>query len=223
MGYFTPKLFSFLRELAAYNDREWFAAHRDDYETHLREPARRLIVDLAGPLAGISEHLIADASRVGGSLLRIQRDVRFSPDKTPYRNYLGIHLRHENWRETHCPSIYLALQPKRSYIAVGSWRPDAKTADKIRLAIVEQPDAWRNATADLGDLRLEGDSLKRPPRGFDPGHGLIADLQRKDFAAAGRLTQSEITSDDFLDSIVDRCHRGAPLLEFLCRAVGVPF
>lgn len=222
MGYFTPKLFSFLRELAAHNDRDWFAAHRHDYETHLREPARRFVSDLTGPLAGISHHFIADASKVGGSLLRIQRDVRFSPDKTPYRTYLGIHLRHENWRETHCPSIYLALQPKRSYIAVGSRRPDAKTAHEIRLAIARQPDAWRAATADLGDLRLEGESLKRPPRGFEE-HELISDLQRKDFTGVGRFIQSEVTSDDFLDLFLYRCRTSAPLLRFLCRAVGVPF
>lgn len=220
MGHFQPRLFRFFRELSANNDREWFGQHRHEYETYVREPARRFISDLAGPLAEVSPHFVADPSKVGGSLLRIQRDIRFSPDKTPYRTYLGIHLRHENWQERHCPSIYLALQPKGSYIGLGSWRPDAKTARAIRLAIVERPDEWKAATA---DLRLAGDSLKRPPRGFDPHHELIADLERKDFAVSERFTQSEVTSDDFVERVMVRCRASAPLLGFLCRAVGVSF
>lgn len=224
--YFTPKLFSFLRHLAAHNDREWFAANRDDYETFLREPARWFIADAAPHLAGVSPHLVADPSKVGGSLLRIQRDVRFSPDRRPYRSYLGIHFRHERWNETHTPSIYLAFQPRGSYMGVGSWRPDGGTALAIRRAIVDRPDVWEKAvrSEEFREVfTLVGDRLKRPPRGFDPGHPFVDDLRRKDFAGAAPLTQDMITSAELMERFVGHARRAASLLEFLAQASGVPF
>lgn len=224
--HFTPRMFDFLRQLAAHNDREWFVGHRDAYEHHLREPALRFIADAAPALGDISPHLLADARKVGGSLLRIQRDVRFSADKSPYRTYLGIHFRHEQWRETHTPSIYLALRPRGSYLGVGSWRPDAETALAVRRAIADRADVWEKVTRAeaFGEVfRLVGDELKRPPRGFDPHHRLVDDLRRKDFAGAVSLSQIQIGSGDFLERFIDYSRRAAPLLEFLCQAKGLPF
>lgn len=224
--YFTPKLFSFLRELAANNDRDWFAAHKGDFETHVREPALRFIADLVEPFRRISPHFIVEPTKVSGSLVRIQRDTRFTNDKSPYRTYLGVGLRHQSFQQVHTPRFYLALQPRGSYLGAGSWRPDATTAQKIRLAIAEQPDAWREATGSepfRHHFALDGDSLKRPPRGFDPDHPLIADLRRKDFAGVTRFSQVQVTGDDFLDEFVVRSQAAAPLVEFLCRATGAPF
>ena len=81
-GYFTPKLFKFLRDLEANNDRTWFKANQDRYIEDVREPALDFINDFADPLAKISPHFVADTRTVGGSLFRIQRDTRFSKDKT---------------------------------------------------------------------------------------------------------------------------------------------
>jgi uncharacterized protein (TIGR02453 family) len=224
--YFTPRLFSFLRELAAHNDRDWFAQHNDEYEAHLRERALRFIADAGPVVTAVSPHFVAEASKVGGSLLRIQRDTRFTPDKSPYRTYLGLHFRHEQWKDRATPRIYMALRPRGSYLGVGTWRPDSATAAAIRRAIVSRADVWREAAhSDVfhQTFTLVGDELKRPPRGFDPSHPLIDDLRRKDFAGVSPLTQTDVTSEGFLELFADRCRRATPLLEFLCRATGVPF
>lgn len=224
--YFTPRTFEFLRQLAANNDRDWFRAHQSEYEDHVRRPALSFIAALEEPFRAISPHILVRATKTQGSLVRIQRDTRFSADKTPYREYLGIGLRHELHEEAATPRFYLAIQPRGSYLGVGVWRPDAATARKIRQAIAEQPDDWRRLTADDGFTRhyaLVGDSLKRPPRGFDADHPLIGDLRRKDFAVSTNFTQKEITSNGFLDLYLDRCRRAAPLAAFLSDAIGVPF
>ena len=83
MTYFTEATFRFLRGLARHNSREWFLAHKDGYEAHVRAPFQRLLVDLQPALAGVSEHYRAEPRPVGGSLFRIQRDTRFANDKTP--------------------------------------------------------------------------------------------------------------------------------------------
>ena len=87
--YFTDKTFKFLRALARNNSREWFHAHKAEYDAHLRGPFLQLITDLQPDLLGISEHYRADPSGVGGSLFRIHRDTRFSNDKTPYKTWSG--------------------------------------------------------------------------------------------------------------------------------------
>ena len=224
--YFTPKLFAFLRDLAENNDRDWFTAHQDDYERYVREPALDFITDVAVPLSKISDQFSADARKVGGSLFRIQRDVRFSKDKSPYKTNTGMHFRHLLARDVHSPGFYVHLEPRGSFIGVGIWRPDARTAGAIRQAIVDSPDLWKKATrvkrfTDV--FTIDGDSLKRPPRGFDPDHPLIEDLKRKDFVASARISQDRVTSAGFLDDFVDHCRRGAPFMELLCGAVGVKF
>ena len=93
--YFSQASFRFLKDLAAHNDRSWFATRKDRYEAHVREPFLRLIADLAAPLATISPHLRADARKQGGSLFRLHRDTRFANDKTPYKTWAGARLFHE--------------------------------------------------------------------------------------------------------------------------------
>ena len=106
------------------------------------------------------------------------------------------------------------------------WRPETKVAYDIREAIAEDPPRWKRVSrgkrfADV--FSLGGESLKRPPRGYEEDHPLIDDLKRKDFIASTRLTQKAITSDHFMDDFTDNCKRSAPFMKFLCEAVGVPF
>lgn len=224
--YFTPKLFEFLRNLAANNDREWFKAHQDEYEAHVREPALEFINDFAEPLKKISEHFVADSRTVGGSLFRIQRDTRFSKDKTPYKENTGVQFRHILAKDVHAPGYYMNLQPGECYMGVGIWRPETRMAYRIREKIDTDAAGWKKATRGkrfTDAFTITGDSLVRPPKGYPDDHPLIADLKRKDFIASTRLTQKEITTDHFLEDFTDRCKRATPFMKFLCDAVGVPF
>jgi len=224
--YFTPRLFGFLRDLDENNDREWFKAHQGAYEDHVREPALEFINDFAEPLKKISQHFVADSRTVGGSLFRIQRDTRFGKDKTPYKLNTGMQFRHIAGKDAHAPGFYLHIQPGECFMGVGLWRPETKVAYAIREAIAEDPAGWKRATRGkrfTGVFDLGGDSLVRPPRGYDDDHPLIVDLKRKDFIASTRVTQKAITSDTFMREFTDNCKRSAPFMKFLCGAVGVPF
>ena len=224
--HFTPALYRFLRDLSEHNDREWFKDHKDRYVEAVQEPALEFIIDAGPKLEEISPHFTADARVVGGSLFRIQRDIRFSKDKTPYKQNTGVQFRHEAGKDAHAPGFYLHLEPGGSFAGVGLWRPETAVAYEIRDFIVEHPDQWREATQskEFTDVwSLGGDSLVRPPRGHDPDHPLIEDLKRKDFIATTRLSQKTVTSEGFLDEYIDLNRRAAPFMEFLCRATGVPF
>lgn len=224
--YFTPKLFAFLRELGENNDRTWFKEHQQDYEAWIREPALEFINDVAAPLAKISPNFSADSRAVGGSLFRIQRDTRFSKDKTPYKTNTGMQFRHVLAKDVHAPGFYIHLEPGECYMGIGLWRPETKVAYAIREAIAADPTGWKRASrgkrfADVFDVT--GDSLVRPPKGFHADHPLIEDLKRKDFIAGTRLTQREVTSDRFMEGFIDNARRASPFMRFLCEAVGVPF
>ena len=83
--YFANASLKFLRGLARHNEREWFLAHKADYEDHVRAPFQQLLTDLQPAVAAISPHYRSDPKTVGGSMFRIQRDTRFASDKTPYK------------------------------------------------------------------------------------------------------------------------------------------
>jgi uncharacterized protein (TIGR02453 family) len=224
--HFTRATFSFLRELAADNDRTWFHEHKDRYVETVQEPALEFIADFAPRLREISPHFLADARVVGGSLFRIQRDTRFSKDKTPYKTNTGVQFRHEAGKDAHAPGFYLHIEPTGSYAGVGLWRPETKDAYRVRAAIADDPASWRKASR--GKRFVEtwaptGASLVRAPKGYDEDHPLIEDLKRKDFIASARLTQAQVVADDFIDTFEAMCRAAAPYVRFLCGAVDVPF
>ena len=101
-----------------------------------------------------------------------------------------------------------------------------KDVAEIRQAIDGNARRWKQV-AHGGRFRKhfepEGDSLKRPPRGFDPDHPLIDDLKRKDFIATTALTEKGVATPGFIQRVADGFGDGAPLVEFLCRSVDVPF
>ncbi len=223
---FRPALFSFLRDLEKNNDRDWFQANKARYEEHLKDPALRFISDFGPHLRETSPHFRAIPKAVGGSLFRIYRDVRFSKDKSPYKTHVGIHFRHEAARDAHAPGFYLHIAARESFVGGGIWHPDSPSLAKIRRALAEDPAGWKRAIGGRRfreDWTLEGESLKRPPRGFDADDPLIEDIKRKDFIGVTRLTQKEILAPDFPKRFAGLCRQAAPLARYLCRAVGVSF
>jgi uncharacterized protein (TIGR02453 family) len=225
--YITPKLFKFFRDLKKNNEREWFEANKQRYEDEVRGPLLAFIDDFAEPLYKISPHFRAEARKVGGSLFRIFRDVRFSKDKTPYKTHAGVHFRHENAKDAHAPGFYLHLQPGEVFMGAGIWHPETAVARQIRVAILEDPDKWKkimkSAAFSRHGFSLDGESLKRPPAGVDGDHPLIEDLKRKDFIAVADLTEKEACAADFAKQFADRCKSMSSFVEFLSRAMGQPF
>ena len=221
-AYFSAATFEFLDELAANNNRDWFTANKDRYEEEVKAPALRFINDIARPLHDLSPRFPATPR----SMFRIYRDTRFSPDKRPYKTHLGIHFRHEDAKHPHTPGFYLHIQPGQLFAGLGVWRPDSPTLGAIRDRIVEKPAEWRRATRApefRETFEMEGDRLKRPPKGYDPGHELIDDLKRKDFVGMKMLTEDEVAAADFPVRLVGLWHTGAPFMRFLCAAIGTPF
>jgi len=219
---FGPGLFRFLIELEAHNERAWFQAHKEVYETEAKAPLLGFIAALAGPLRKISRHFEADPRPVGGSMFRIFRDTRFSRDKTPYKTHVAAQFRHGGCREgVHGPGFYLHLQPGSSFAGGGLWHPEPEPLRQVRLHIAGNTRAWK--TIRESGIEIEGDALKRVPPGFDPSHPFAEDLKRKDFYTSTAFTDQEVCSPDFLEQVEQAFRTSAPLVKFLTRAMELPW
>jgi uncharacterized protein (TIGR02453 family) len=224
--YFTRQTFNFLSALAGNNTREWFEEHKQEYEDLVREPALDFISDMGNELPAISPHFRALPKKVGGSLMRVFRDTRFSRDKTPYKTNIGIQFRHEVGKDVHAPGYYVHIEPGECFVGVGLWHPEADVLFKIRQGIVEKPDEWVKARDDKvfsKHFELVGDALANAPRGFAKDHPLVEDLKRKDFIALASLTQANVTATDFREQVAARFKQAEPLMRFLCGALGLRF
>lgn len=218
---------SFLRDLKRNNNREWFQENKERYIREHRDPLLRFIEAFDPTLKRISPHYVADPRRVGGSLFRIYRDTRFSRDKRPYKTHAGILFRHEAARHAHAaPGFYLHVDPAGMFVGLGMWHPESDALKKVRDAIVEDPAGWKRAStarAFRSRFELAGESLKRPPRGYDSEHPHIEDLKRKDFIAMRDMGPDELTQPDFPRQLARNFQAGSAFVEFLTRAVGLPW
>jgi uncharacterized protein (TIGR02453 family) len=222
----SPALFVFLRELKKNNNREWFQENKKRYEMVVKEPLLEFISDFGERIPAISPHITAIPRASGGSLFRIYRDLRFSKDKTPYKTAAAIQFRHERGKDVHAPGYYLHLEPGMVFAGCGIWKPDSDALYKIRSAIAEQSSEWQKVIGNktfADHFILEGDSLKRPPKGFDPNHPLKTDLKRKDFIASKELNEAIVCQEDFLDYYFGLCHKAAPFMKFLTEALTLPW
>ena len=223
--HFDAELFAFLGQLAANNDKAWFASQKHAYEAAVRAPLLAFIGDFSAKLAQISDHFVADPRKQGGSMFRIHRDVRFSKDKSPYKTHAAAQFRHEAGKDVHAPGYYLQLEPGHVLCGAGIWHPDGPTLRLIREAIVANPKGWQQLRSKLhkAGFRLGGESLSRPPQGFDKAHPLIEDIRRKDFLVLKEFDESEALQPGFLAAFATLCRQASPLVAFLCQALGLPF
>ena len=158
--------------------------------------------------------------------MRGYRDTRFSKDKTPYKTNIGIQFRHALGKDVHAPGYYVHVAADGCFMGVGLWRPESKVLNQIREFIADNPNAWKEATqnrAFKGAYELRGESLIRPPRGYQADHPLIEDLKRKDFIAFAEFDVADLGSKTFTKQAAKTFAKATPFMSYLCMAVDANF
>ena len=220
---FGPAL-RFLGYLAENNNRDWFEANKGRYEADVREPARAFVRAMAPRLLKISRELVADDRKVGGSIMRVHKDVRFSRDKSPYKTNLGIQFRHRTGKDVHAPGLYIHIQPGMLFLGAGMWHPEPDALHALRTAIAVAPAKWRKIVDDprlTAEWQQGGSSLKRAPKGFVADHPNIEDLKRTDFILDTQLTVPDVKSVKLVAVAADAFAMTQPYLKFLCSALKI--
>ena len=223
---FTPGSLKFLDELAANNNREWFKENKTRYEEQVLDVALMFIQSMQKPLHDIAPHFTAIPKRMGGSLMRVYRDTRFTKGKDPYKTNIGIQFRHELAKDVHSPGFYVHIDPEQVFLGAGMWRPDSAALAGIRERISNKQKEWLRVSTDRAFTRhfhLGGTTLKRPPRGYDKDHPMIEDLKRKDFIAVKNMSHDDVLNPKFQQKVETAFKGASDYMQFLCKAVGVPY
>lgn len=226
---FRPEALRFLRQLKRNNRREWFEQRRAVYETEVRDPMRLLVEEMDVRLARLAPEITGDPKH---SIFRIHRDVRFSPDKSPYKTNVACQFYHQDAgrgagqdAEGAGAGLYFQLEHGLCFVAGGMWMPARPALERIRDRLADEPEALdrlvRAATFRRLFRRLdEEDMLKRMPRGYRDDHPAAHWLRHRSFTATRMLSQREVESVR-LPSILARSFAAlVPLVRWLNGAIG---
>ena len=217
----SAKSLAFLRALKRNNNRPWFEAHREDYETHLRAPMRELIEEMDVRFARFAPEITGDPKR---SAFRIHRDIRFSKDKSPYKTNAGCWFYHQagshsvgQEAEGGGAGFYFHLEPGGCFVGGGIWMPPRPVLNRLRDAIAEDPKGFAKVAKGLNEEYM----LKRMPRGFAEDHPAARWLKFTSFTLGSELTDTQVTSAQ-LPALLERRYKAMlPLVRWLNAHLGL--
>jgi uncharacterized protein (TIGR02453 family) len=213
---FSPAALRFLRDLKKNNERAWFRTRKDFYERELLAPLQALTADIARALRKAKIPIDVDPSRVA---FRIYRDVRFSPDKSPYKTNLGTYLPHNGMREA-SGGLYVHVAPKASFIVVGFYQLDRPLLQRWRESMANEPERFQGVLRGLAktDVSLsdQEDALKRMPRGFEShtDSPIARYFRMSSFTVNDGLSDDDVMDGSLIDRSVALAKAAKPLLQF---------
>jgi uncharacterized protein (TIGR02453 family) len=215
-AHFTPEALKFLRGLARNNDREWFEARRPIFEREIKERMHSVIAEINDALAAFAPEHVRDPRK---AMFRIYRDTRFSSDKRPYKDHVGVWWVRGGLEKTSGAGFYFHIGPKEVIAAAGAYMA---TPDQL-LAIRRHIDAnHEEVRAILGNRKLrslmkewEGEPMKRVPKGFREDSPAAELLKCRKWGLSATLPAELATEPKLVREVVRRFEAAAPLVRFL--------
>jgi uncharacterized protein (TIGR02453 family) len=214
-------ILSFLKKIHNNNNKAWFDENRKEYEK-----AKSDFLSFAATLInGIgSFDTTINVLQPKDCIFRINRDVRFSKNKSPYKTNMAAYF-NRGGKKGNGAGYYLHIEPGNSFLAVGIWMPEAETLAKIRQEIDYNFKDWEkiidnksfilsfNAGIDFSD------SLKKAPKGYTEDNPALKYLKLKSFVAINRFTDKDLQAATFSKTTIDTFKKGFPLIRFINEAL----
>jgi uncharacterized protein (TIGR02453 family) len=214
----NKELIQFLKELQANNNKDWFDVNRKRYEA-LRQEFIIFIEELIKEIAKFDPSVASCEAKK--SIFRINRDIRFSKNKSPYKNNFGAFICPDGKKSAKA-GYYIHIEPKQCFIAGGMWQPEPALLSKIRQEIDYNAAEFgkilqsKKLKESFGGLD-ESDMLKTMPKGYEAESKHAPYLKHKSFVLIKSFTDAEITKDSLLKNIVADYKTVQPLNSFLNR------
>ena len=213
----TNLLFPFLQDLSENNNREWFGQNKPRYTAMMQE-IELFVAQWIEQLSPLEPYAAAFTPK--DCIWRIYRDIRFSPDKRPYKHWVGCWIAPYGGKKSPYGGYYVHFQPDACMFAAGIWEPEPKLLKALRESIYDnfeeveqimnQPDFKKH----FNDFDSEW-TLKKVPVGY-PNDFIHADwLKRKAYTVSCPLTEKQVASNNFVKQIVSLCQTAKPINEFL--------
>lgn len=219
----TKETIKFLEDLKANNNRDWFLDNKKRYEL-FKKDYQQLVTALLAAMKPLDPAL--EMLEVKNCTFRINRDIRFSKDKTPYKTHLGIWMPCGKVKGQNSPGYYIHLDPKEAFIAGGLYAPEAFELKKIRKEIaffhedlneILNETEFKKVFKDFD--RNERSLLKNPPRGYEKEHPAIDLLKLKSFETSFKIKFEDVTKKDFVAMATEKLILLKPLNAFINRAL----
>ena len=212
-------LIQFLTNLQENNHKDWFDLNRIQYD-QLRADWIQLAANIIKQTADFDDDVLElDPKKC---IFRINRDVRFSKNKAPYKNNFGISLS-KGGKNTDFCGYYIHLQPGESFIAGGSYQPMPDKLAAIRQEIDYNFDEFKSIIEHKEFLKhfgtLTGDKLQRPPKGYDAENPAIEYIKHKGFLAFLKIDDKNLTEKELSKHCLSAFKAMKPLNDFLNRAI----
>jgi uncharacterized protein (TIGR02453 family) len=212
-----PRLSAFLADLAENNRREWFEAHRPEYQA-LRDAFTAFVGEVIERTADFDERVRWKDPK--DCLFRIYRDVRFSADKSPYKTTFSAYVSEENRRGAP-PGYYLQVDENGMLMAAaGIYLPPNDVLARLRASIAEHPERFEKMLRSRGFRKMFGglqeeDKLSRPPRGYTADLPLIEYIKLKSYIVWRETDARVLSHEDALAYVVDSFRTARPLVEWV--------
>lgn len=212
---FQPSTMDFLRELKAHNTKEWFDENRKRYQA-AKDNFLELVTAIIEDMEGYEPDVRGLEPKQ--TMFRINRDIRFSKNKDPYKTNFGAVFA-RGGRKSPLAGYYFQLSPENNFAGGGYYMPSSAQLKTLRLYISHNAPTLREILADdefkdfYGELR--GESLKTAPKGFDKDHPDIDLLRMKSFTVMHQFSDEEVLAEDFPQQLVDGFALMQPLVKFI--------
>jgi uncharacterized protein (TIGR02453 family) len=215
---FSDQTIKFLRALKRNNRREWFNAHKDEYEQHIRQPMAAMVERLAEDFREFAPELVASPKL---SMYRIYRDTRFSENKTPYKTHVAAVFPTRGLLKHEGAGLYFHVSPEEVWVGGGMYSPQPAQLYAVREHIAGNVRELRKIVESPGFRRhvgqLEGEKLTRVPRGFANDHEAAEYLKHRHFVAGAGFPPALAASPKLHRTLLTIFRQVIPLSRFLNR------
>jgi uncharacterized protein (TIGR02453 family) len=221
---FTPEVRKFFQELEKNNNKDWFQSNKPRYEEFVREPAKELVYEMGLRFARIGLPYYADPMK---SLFRVNRDIRFSANKDPYKTNMGVLFPFQFTqiasKAVESPGLYFHIDTKETFIAGGLHMPSGEKLKELRELIAGE---WKELFKIVNNRKFKEefpivyaeDPLKKIPRGYETDHPAAEWLKMKGFTVGCEMDFKDIWGPKLADILERKGKVIAPFLEFLNKA-----
>ncbi len=215
---FPPEARKFLHELKSHNQREWFQARKEVYDNKIKAPMSELVLVLGEALREIAPELDTDPKK---AMYRIYRDVRFSADKSPYKTHVAAKFGPRGVGKFMGGGTYFHFSDDELLVGGGIYAPGPPELLAVRQHVAENADEYRRITSDKKFRRafkqVEGERLKRMPKGFPADHPAADLLLYKQFLVFTYLPVEIVETPRFAKEVLKNFELMLPFLRFLNR------
>lgn len=211
---------SFLRDLQANNNREWFHANKKRFEEEVKQPFEALIGNLIMGLQQVDPDIQIHPK---DAIFRINRDTRFSSDKSPYKTNVGALLSKFGRKNKSWPGFYIHLEPGNFMIGGGAYFIDKKGIENVRNAIYQSPTDWQ-ALISSPDFRqyfdgIRGERYKRLPKPFNALIDTYPEIANKQFYFGAEYPAEKFDSPNVVNFVLDHFNAAQPINQYLSKAL----